>query len=381
MMFYPRQRYFRSYLSYSSSLYDAITPLKCVTVRKDWKHDRWQNHLMTPFVEVGVVPHHEVQREFLREYDCQTEIESEPYDIDDFASMYMELIKEAIGSAWKSDKFHVFAVSSGFDSRCITMAIKELAEEKGKDWLGDVLFFEAAGEGDAMKAIMEIEGWDKSQYISCYDGIPRNRHLYSFDFDKAWRRLNGHVSYPLNVWYTPIQWLQEQGIIPDDDKIQCFTMYGANETTRACKHLHQTPEFYFWWHYYHMLSMFPLKGEWVHPCYYGPLIAYLHANRKYIAKVSDALSVCSVVVPTLYPELDKVQRLGTSDMWRRGQLNPDPDIIRKTEEDYRRSWYGTNVHPESEPCNDIEYRDWWGNWVLASLCERLLREGKIINVC
>lgn len=380
MIFYPRQRLFRSYLSHSSYFYDGVMPLKQLTLRRDWKHDRWQNHLLTPFHEVEVVPHHEAQRAFLTQYDNDPYFYPMASTENEFAEIYIIQLKLAIEEAWNPAKFHVFAVSSGYDSRCITMAIKELAEEKGKDWLGNILFFEAAGEGDALKAIMQIEGWDESQYISCYDGLARNRHDYSFNFKRAWRRLNGYISYPLNVWYTPIEWLQEYGVIPGDDQIQVFTMYGANEITRACKHLHQTPEFYFWWHYYHMLSMFPLKGEMVHPCYYGPLIKYLHRNRQYVSKVPDALSVCSVVVPTLYPELDKVTRLGTTDMWRMGQLNPDADLIARTETEYRKSWYGSIVHPEAKPCNDIEYRDWWGHWVLASFCERLLQEGKRIDV-
>lgn len=377
-MNYPRNRLFRSYLSLSSSLYDTAKPLKSLTIRRDWKHDRWQNHLMTPFHEIEVVPHHEAQREFLCNYkQCDYDV----YPEWSFSKNYMRILKSAIREAWKSSKYHVFAVSSGYDSRCITMAIKELAEENGPEWLGRILFFEAAGEGDALKQIMEIEGWDKDKYLSCYGGNAKEYHEYSFNFKKAWKNLNGYVSYPINVWWTPFQWLQDQGILPEDDnELQCFTMYGANETTRACKHLHQTPEFYFWWHYYHMLSMFPLKGDMVHPCYNPYVIKYLHANREYIKNVPDSLSACSIVAPMLYPELESVKRLGTKDVKLRGYLNPSAEIIRKTEEDYRKSWYGSQVHPEAKPCNDIEYRDWWGNWVLASFCERLLQEGKVINV-
>lgn len=380
-MMYPRQRIFRSYLSYSPSMYEAVKPFNRITLRKNWDHSRWQNHLFTPFHEIDVVPHNEVQRNFLREWDATSDYYGVMEDKQLFCQFYMHVIKDAIESVWKSDKFHVFAVSSGYDSRCITMAIKELAEERGEEWLGRILFFESAGEGDALKQIMEIEGWGKDQYLSCYHGSPSEYHSHSFDFKKAWKRLNGYISYPINVWWTPFQWLQDQGILPEDDnELQCFTMYGANETTRACKHLHQTPEFYFWWHYYHMLSMFPLKGEMIHPCYNAYVIKYLHANREYIKNVSDALSVCSVVAPTLYPELERVKRLGTKDVKLRGYLNPSAEIIRRTEDDYRMSWYGNRVHPEAKPCNDIEYRDWWGHWALASFCERLRKEGKEINV-
>lgn len=377
MIPYPRERKFRSYGGYSSRLMDVVKPLAKIELNRDFRHDLWTSTLDTPFRGVEVVPHHEVQRKFLEQYPYETICPK----YGTFETGYLANLMRAIEDVWKEDKVHVFAVSSGYDSRCITMAIKALAEENGEGWLGKVIFFEAAGEPEQFLQLMEAQGWAKDQYLVCYGGKPTEYHRYSFDFSRAWQRLNGFISYPVNVWYTPIEWMQEQGIIPNDDsQIQCFTMYGANETTRACKHRHQTLDYYYWWHYHHMLSAFPLKGEWVHPSYHPYVLKYLEANREHLECISDALSVCSVVAPALFPEFKSIKKMGTNDVRLAGYLNPSRAITDMVEKDYRSSWYGREVHPEIKPAYDIAYRDWWGHWATASFCEHLKNQGRSISV-
>ncbi len=380
MAFYSRSRLFRSYCGWSTSLIEAAKHARSLTLRKDFSYDRWRQELVTPFHEVEVVPHFVQDRVFRNRFD---KVEGERHiNFDTFCAGYMLYLKQAIVSIWKPYKVHVFATSSGFDSRCITMAIKQLAEQYGSDWLGRVLFYEANGESEQFKQLMEAEGWSKDQYLSCYDCSvrPTEYHAYSFDFSKAYYRLNGFISYPVNGWYTPIEWLQEQGIIPGDDQIQCFTMYGANETTRTNKHLHQGLDFYFWWHYHHMLSAFPLKGEWVHPSYHDELLRYLQVNREYLTGISDALSVCSIVAPHLFPELKHIKKMNTTDVEFQGYLHPSPKIIEQTVKDYHNSWYGKNAHPEVKPAYDIEYRNWWGHWATASMCEHLIMNRRRIEI-
>lgn len=380
-MNYPRERKFRSYYGHSSRLIDVVRPFREVHVRRDFKYDRWANNHDTVFREAEVVPHYETQRSFLNALDKEESAGAKRPDLRSFAEGYMDRLVYAMEDTWKPDKIHLVATSSGFDSRCITMAILRLVEMHGPDWLGKVIFFEAAGEHEPFIQLMEKQGWNKDQYLVCYGGKSTEYHDFSFDFSRAWQRLNGFISYPVNVWYTPIEWMQEQGIIPNDDsQIQCFTMYGANETTRANKHHHQTLDFYFWWHYYHMLSAFPLKGEWVHPCYHPSVLKYLQVNRDYLANISDALSVCSVVAPLLFPQFQDIKKMSTKDVKLLGYLDPSRRIIEQTEKDYRASWYGREVHPEIEPARDIEYRDWWGHWATASMCEYLKQQGRSVQV-
>jgi len=375
MISYPRERKFRSYGGYSSRLMDVVVPLPNPELRKDFRYDRWTATLETPFRNAEVVPHHEVQLDFL----CVPFPLCPKYET--FEKGYMASLAAAITDKWNPDKIHVIATSSGYDSRCIAMAIKTLAEENGDEWLGRVLFFEAAGEPESFTQLMRAQGWAEDQYLVCYGGKPTEYHRYSFDFGKAWQRLNGFVSYPVNVWYTPIEWMQEQGILPNDDsQIQFFTMYGANETTKACKRSDQGLEYYYWWHYHHMLSAFPLKAECIHPCYHPYVLKYLGANREPLQQMPDGTSVCAMVSTKLYPEFNGIKKLVTKDVQMAGYLNPSRSIMEMVERNYRSSWYGREVHPEIKPAYDIEYRDWWGHWATASFCEHLKNQGRSISV-
>jgi len=376
-MLYPRQRYFRHYNAYTPSLLDAAIKSPSLTLRKDFDYSVWSNGLQTPFLEIDTAPPEEVHGYI--HSAVEGAFAEHAGNVGEFAELYFETLKHVIQRTWNPRKTHVFAVSSGYDSRCILSAVTELY----KNGLigGDIFFFESAGEGPQFNQILDILGWGKDNRVVCYGGKPTEYHAYSFDFDRAHERLNGFISYPVNVWYTPIEWLQREGMIPaDDSKIQVFTMYGANETTKACKYDYLGLRWYFWWHYHHQLSAFPLKGEMIHPHYHVDMLKFMEVNREYLKEVPDGSTVCEVICSQLFPELRSVSKLKTVDVKRLGFLSPSREIVQRVENDYRQSWYGRTVCPDVQVSRGIEYTNFWGRWATAGFCEHLIKRGKQIHV-
>jgi len=262
----------------------------------------------------------------------------------------------------------------------------KLYKKNGKDWLGEILFVETNGEREGFLEIMKIEGWEENQYMVYNENAkPSEYHNHSFNFNKCWKSLNGYMSYPMNLWYDHIDLLQEQDIIPDDDKLQLYTGYGANETTKAIYSPGQSLEWYFWWHYYIALSQITYKGNWVHPFWeHGFLSIMQKYGWQYLERAGkigfSPLSVSKLILEEIEPELAKVKKMTTSDIATLGYRDVSDEIIQREIDNYNRSWHHKNKRIQMQVCKRITHCQWWGSWALASFCEHLIKTGHNLGV-
>jgi len=109
--------------------------------------DRWSRPDFTLFEEVNIKPY-EHTGELLQFLEQEPWVRNQTYET------VFEYLKNAIHKVWDSDKFHLIGHSSGYDSRLICKAIRELTEENGDKWAGEVLYVENMGE-KPFKEIME----------------------------------------------------------------------------------------------------------------------------------------------------------------------------------------------------------------------------------
>ena len=271
---------------------------------------------------------------------------------------------------WIPDKFHVILHSSGFDSRLISTAIKRLHEKNGDDWLGDVLFMEINRETDQFERIMEIEGWDESQYIA-YNGDvdPKERHSRSFEFKNAWRRPNGVSCFPLNFWWETVEWLQDEGVAPVDMDLNCFTGLGSSPKFPVWVKSQSILDMWYRDRYACDIYSLPLKGNWIFPFlhidYINALIEYGEGQPGFYRKA---------LLDYYAPEIMEVE------YYQGGYGSISDRLFNQVVNDYRISWYGEEVRPDVEFINQIGYRKWWGFWCLASFCDHLLETGHEIEV-
>jgi len=282
----------------------------------------------------------------------------------------------AVEDVWDPNKFHFVMHSSGHDSRLLSWAIKCLYEEKGTDWLGDILFVEWDGESVPFKQIMEAEGWSDLQWaVYNPEGIgTKEYHAESIEFATAWERLNGQVSIPLSLWYTPVAYFQQRDVVPEDDELQCWNGVFANEVLKYTE-----------WYGSLAMALCKLqdnmqctttqKGDFVWPYLNLKWIAAKHAFGRGFGWHQQQ------IIEGVTSELTHIPRIDSSTIKRGPYRHISERLLEKAKQDFNHSWYAKNASlvPPFPPHSSLKYTCWWGHWALASLCEHLLEQGHTIK--
>jgi len=376
--FYWRNKVFKSELGKSAWVYKIIP--KELTVRKTIEpgliEPLTEHYLKTPFYEVNIVPYHEAQTQEVADFVAKG-CKSKNISKQKFSKLYYETLKRVIKENWESDKFHVLLQSSGYDSRLISMAIKDNHKELGDRWLGDIIIVESGSEFKLFKKIMKHMDWKPYQYTVYNNGDNPDLNIneyYSdnFDFKKAWKRLNGYSSYPMNQYDLIVDWLYDTNIIPENREYQGWSGYGSNETTLAIAWNMGIP-WYFRHYYYHGLSHFP-RENWVFPYLHFDMLDLLQTYGQNYAKetFSKRAGIPELVLNELFPELQKIPKMYLEDLVNAGYRTISDSLLEQVSKDYFASWYGKNVNPNVKPQKQIDYLSWWVCWSMASFCEYLL---------
>jgi len=292
-------------------------------------------------------------------------------EVADLHVLYKE-IKKAIFNTWDSSKLHIIGHSSGYDSRIISTAIKELKEEHGETWAGEIICVEVYGETKEFKELMAVQGFKNIAYNE--NSSPNQHHAYSFEFSTFWQKFNGLVSFPVNLWYDPYKDLYEKGLVPKEG-IQGYTGYGANESMEIALKKIGFAEYYRW-HHYLQLQNFKLWGDnWVHPYWQWNVQQALRGCNKWNrGKTRLAKLLCDAVVPNL----NSIVQVTSKEVAKRGYRTLDNSIMKQIVNSYDKSWYGKNVKIQFR--NDMsDYKPWWFHYCAASLCEYLLVNGYKIS--
>lgn len=388
MTFYPRQKIFEHQDERSPNLIDVLP--RRVVLRRDiepWAHLILHKHVRTPVVGVRVVHGPDAWGKRARDLAAHPPQRIE-VDNDRFFQAVWPLFLEVVEREWDPSKFHLVLHSSGLDSRLISAALRTLCRYYGPDWLGDVLFVECDGEAATFRALMGATGWAPEQYavyrdqLVAPDGtLAPDYHLYSLEFAHAWERLNGYTAFPLNCWWEPVQWLQEQGRIPGDEDLQCWTGHAANTITRFWNEARGIAHL-FKFHWSTAYAQFGLKGAWVHPFLD---LDYIRTVYRHSLGRADYRQM---ILERVLPEAASI----APDTWQqrqaRGHRDAHPVLLDHALADYRRSWYGREVRPDLRPDppafegrpRQLAYTEWWCAWALASLCEHLRDNGYTIDV-
>jgi len=295
-----------------------------------------------------------------------------------YAKLVFRAMKKAIEDSWDSTKFHPIPHSSGYDSRLIAMALNELLLVRGERWLGEVLFYESDGEAKQAKELLGLEGWGDYPFVVYNEGVcSRKYHERSISLDDVWKRYNGVSPYPQNVWYEPIEWLQEKGHIPkDDDELQPITGFGSNEIATIFNRF-KSIGYYFSWIYRHAISAFIHKGHWIHPYYDDGLLRVLNMNKRPRYRPS---SLSKDVIEVMAPSTMNVSNLSIDD--RNNTVKQlDSTIMNKAVREYSKTWYGEMVASYVRPPNNlIEYNQFWACYNMAGHCQHLENEGYDLEV-
>lgn len=284
-------------------------------------------------------------------------------------------VKRAIALNWKPGKFHLVYHSSGYDSRIMSGTILQLRRERGKDWLGDVLFACLGPEGNGFKRIMGHEGWNDNQYTALSYLPPHFDRC--IDFVKAPTWLNGPINTGYELNWLLMTRLQEMGQVPNDnDKVQ--VMSGRNGVANGC------------WHGWD----WTVERDYCEQNYNAPTSAIMYRTNDVLYPMQDydiirALVMCPArigwefiredVLDYIDSDLYKLPRV---DMKIVGYPYMTSEQYAKVHADYDKSWYAKSVCP-SERAGTTDaintYHDWWSRWTCAVIVEHLIKNGYDIN--
>lgn len=287
--------------------------------------------------------------------ELQKELSSMPQRSGDWTKEVYEVIKAGIEKKWKPEKYHVIGASSGWDSRVMAKAIKELRDKNGFDWFGDTIFMECHGEAEPFKNIMSY--LDLPYYVM--DG-----HLGSeFYFQDRVKlqthadKFNGMVSYPVNQWF---DWTYKFHV----KDCQYFTGYGSNEVDEMGLKKWHSFEAYHRWHYDLQLNWFKWPEDTVHVFWDADYLKSIWSYpeiRKHQERITEL--ICRYQIP----ELNHIPRLNYENI--PNYRNMSNWQMQKCITEYSESWFGSQVKCAPNPVHD--YTQWWGYYCIASICEKL----------
>jgi hypothetical protein len=266
-------------------------------------------------------------------------------------------IKQVIFKNWMPDKIHVIGSSSGYDSRLIAKAIKELYQKYGKDWLGETYFIECGGEGIGFKAIMKQLGW--TNYV-----IWEPDYTFEYFMDQH-KKFNGLCAFPVNQWY---DYYMKQF---NEEDIQYISGYGGNvadcmnddsDYMKPIKQrlgLHSRLKHYFRTQYYYQITAFKTPKYSLHPFWSWDYIQSTSGFKHNQRRTAEYLSRIFVKECASIPRMD-IRR----DVKRLEHRTVKPEVLKKLHEWYQETSYG-KLRP-TIPKAAIEYSYWWLNVCIAS---------------
>lgn len=356
-------RFDRVYVSEKGEgdFYDVL-PEKLALNKVSWyKVAQPRGKTETMFKEVNIKPYKK-DESFVKRIKSIT-----PRSDKNWKETVWNCLKQIVYEHWQPERFHVIAHSGGVDSRILSSIIKELYEENGKDWLGDILFVENGGEADTFKAIMKYQKWPKKyQHVYNDHKPPDMFHQEALEFDYIRERYNGVSSYPFNLFYECYDQLIKRGVIPEN--FQGFAGFGpyidiAFRMTGIDNWLE--------WDYYYQFRSFRKRGDWFFP-WWDYRYIYL------LASLMPVLGLGRIRVSDAINPIPSIPNVPYCDIVHGGYRHVNKGIMDDVMYRYFLSWYGQNI--DTTPDDEIRYSDWWGQYCEASICEYLIDKGHKICI-
>jgi hypothetical protein len=275
-------------------------------------------------------------------------------------------IKDSIRAAWKQRAFHLVFHSSGWDSRIISAAIRELANELGDDWLGrGLLFLGNRWESGGFIEIMKAQGWPMTSYVAFQVG-DKDEH-FAYGVDDIWKAAPCPI--PGNLWQYLPKWAVANKLMPEND-VQVFCGLWANEAWE-CFLEDQNPWLYraTKWYGYNTMASLPVQAEWVE----YPLVSLEVLNLiRQIKGDFSGKTLREAVAHYACPEAKHIPNQGLDDRW-----HPLGSTLRKRlNEYYKSTYFGSRVNWLTP--TDSNFSTEWGRWSIALLIEKLRAES--VNV-
>lgn len=288
---------------------------------------------------------------------------SVPMTINEFIIAFINTVTNYIEDTWEKDKFHIVTHSGGWDSRILSVILRDIHNRRGASFIGNIFFACFGQECKYQKKIMDIEGWNSNQYGS----FPYDEAFFThqLNFKKAWYNFNGPNSYPLNWRF----WITDKlGVKPEDTDYyaagyfnEVFQMIGRGRNNQLRNFINK----YYYTFSVRTSSAYPISNI------IQPIINPQTLELFIKSKVAYPPNTRHSVLKKLNPKLSSIDRLSNPPRWP----TIPPKNISQAKKDYFGSFYGTKIKPAINVEPELAHSNWWSHWSTASLIEHLLEEG------
>lgn len=374
MPFITMKQHYKSKLGRGTD-YVSLLPKK-LTLRPHFVARRFDDHLVTVFREVDVLLAKEVVTPAMRHV-----FNTRPHRKESQPVLLAQLrgrLRSIVRDNWAVGGVNVVLHSSGLDSRMLSWTIRQLYQELGDDWLGQVLFLCSRWESKSFKGIMRYEGWEPDQYWVDSEEVS-NQEYYApelLDFRGAWQRANGISAIPVNLFWRPVELAEKAGLLSPDKPITLWTgqwgntVLDAGSGSEAGEGIRKKFRMF----YYSALCTRPMKGDTIIHPYTDCQLAAIVASSK--VRLGARLRFA------LVKSIDERLSTFTNEMSDGDRHRRIADwIVSRMVSDYQSSWYGRKVAPGARPkYKTTEFQSFWSRWTTASLCEYLLENGYEIRI-
>lgn len=119
--------------------------------------------LRNEFSEIGIRHSSEVMDQKQRHLVTTLE-KDQSMTISSVSIQLVNALKSYFKKTWDSSHYHLVLCSGGLDSRIMSWILRDLREEMGRNWLGDIHFICHHPEGTIFKEAMKLQGWNQYEY-------------------------------------------------------------------------------------------------------------------------------------------------------------------------------------------------------------------------
>lgn len=321
----------------------------------------------TPFEEIEVVQAMDTLSE---EYKELSKIKSHSVSMswDKFVDKSWEKYLAAVNNTWDDNRFHMIMHSSGYDSRIMSLALRELNKD-------NLLFVCLEPEGSVFENIMRHQGWRDDQYMIYNKGVSSSDYYKEgFDYNLCIKITNGPSERPINPNGLVYHCLKEKGVILDDDKTQFHANQFAEILNSKVINFKDYYEEFYYSRFSRFWSTFDCK---VTDNYLDfDLMKFMLEAKVSAWRSRDQLR--EAMIQQMDPQMMKFKRWTWAEVYGQDFFKLSTPLINKSVEDYKNSWFYKNIDKDinSTPKYMIPKSfKWWQKWSMGAVTNYLISNG------
>jgi hypothetical protein len=271
----------------------------------------------------------------------------------EMAALAVAGFRDFLRESWRPEAKHVMMFSSGYDTRLIGALIKQLADENGDDWLGDTKFCCFQPEIEDAKSIYDYIGLPQRCWFPIDEGAPASDYYTEcLDF----KTIGAQLSDSERVWAGPLLTQLRLGDWLDDD-VQGVSAVLSDETS--------TWNRLQWNNIAWFLGCYLFDNPGVLPGRPDVNFLFPFISREWIRLVSTYKIPISIddfkkamieqvdpVLATLPNFRFKIKAIRDATGGHAYQQEISAATAQRMEDDYRASWYASEVGPAT-----LDYQD------------------------